>query len=354
MASLVKGIDGVFNTLPTKFIWEYENESSKYIAFDRTATRKLEQAFSINGAGGKLDVKMKSGKTYTCTFEKMKWKDPANTGYRSKERNLRRNPHITPLLTELINLEDTKEAYLKTKRKAIQTLFDTFKMEPDEDDDEGEEEQLDILGFCEALDIDCTKLEILIICYYCHATTFPVITKTEFVQGVGRMECDSIKNIKQKLPQLLRRVNFDTNGSKKQPSPFMTTLFKYLYLLFKTQCGEGTKKLPMVIMNVDEDDGEETVVFDLLLIMDLLYLNKWPLYTHYKIFLTQCMEKVRPDYSMQQIKSYSTDEWNMTLKFACQYPTSCDGYEDGAWPNVFDCFGELYWEQKGSGGETKE
>ena len=49
MASLLSGIDKVFNTLPTKFIWEYQNSNNTFEKFDRGATRKLEQAFKTNG-----------------------------------------------------------------------------------------------------------------------------------------------------------------------------------------------------------------------------------------------------------------------------------------------------------------
>ena len=351
MASLLSGIDKVFNTLPTKFIWEYQNSSNTtFEKFDRGATRKLEQAFKTNGTSGSLDVKMK-GKTYSCTFSSMEWKDPTKSGYYNKAKPIRRNAHVSTGLQELIHLEDTKEAYLKQKRNTIGLLFDEFK-------DEDEDDNLDIVRFSEALDIDLAQLEILLICYYCHAKLFPYITKDEFVQGLGRMECDSIQSIKTKLPALMSNLTYTTVtvDKKQQPSPFMTTLFKYLYLLFKTQVAENTKRLPMKIIHVDEDDGEETIAFDLLLIMDLLYEGKWSLYNEFKTFIQQCMAKDCPAYRMQQFTSYGEDEWNMTLKFACSYPSTCDAYESGAWPNLFDCFGELYWQQnKSSGtGETKQ
>ena len=63
-------------------------------------------------------------------------------------------------------------------------------------------------------------------------------------------------------------------------------------------------------------DGDLT--FSLLGILDLLFETRWPLYLEFKKFLNQCMLQPCPAYRVaNKMESYSTDEWNMTLIFAC-------------------------------------
>ena len=64
-------------------------------------------------------------------------------------------------------------------------MFETFK-------DEDDTNTLDLLFFAEACNIDVANLDLILISYYCHSEKFQTITKEEFVQGMGRMECDSV------------------------------------------------------------------------------------------------------------------------------------------------------------------
>ena len=329
MASLtLKGINLVFSTLPTKFIWKYQDKNSTYQKFDRSSTRKLENAYKTNGSSGSYEVKAK-GITYACNFSTMQWDDPNDRGYRKRARPITREPDVSPNLQMLIDTEDVKETYLKNNRKKIGTLFNQFK-----DQDVFEEEGrnvLDIVAFAEAMDIDLAQLDILILCYYCHAVEYPIITEDEFIEGLGRLECNNVSQLKNKITTKIGTINYNS-GDK--PSAFMTYLFKYLFLLFKSQCSTETKRLPLEI----EETG-----FQLLPIMDLLFQNKWNTYTHFKQFIELCMVNDCPAWRMTQLTSYGEDEWNMTLKFACSYPNGCSNYEDGAWPSMFDSFGEIYW-----------
>ena len=118
--------DKCFSLLPTKFIWKYQDSNSTNQKFDRTSTRKLESAFKKNGSDGSLDVKMK-GKTYSCSFTTMTWKEDAssssNRGYRNnRERHITRTPDINSQLQMLMDVEDDKETYLKTHRTTVSPL----------------------------------------------------------------------------------------------------------------------------------------------------------------------------------------------------------------------------------------
>ena len=152
-------------------------------------------------------------------------------------------------------------------------------------------------------------------------------------------------------------------------------------------------------------DGD--IAFSLLGILDLLFETRWPLYLKFKKFLNQCMLQPCPAYRVaNKMESYSTDEWNMTLIFACvccllvccwfvavglwweeikrnifffsrpwlcssssllsfpsspfwtcscSFPNDCSEYEESdiSWPSLFDSFGDLYWKQQCQGGESK-
>ena len=118
--------DKCFSLLPTKFIWKYQDSNSTNQKFDRTSTRKLESAFKKNGSDGSLDVKMK-GKTYSCSFTTMTWKEDAssssNRGYRNnRERPITRSADINSQLQMLMDVEDDKETYLKTHRTTVSPL----------------------------------------------------------------------------------------------------------------------------------------------------------------------------------------------------------------------------------------
>ena len=65
-------------------------------------------------------------------------------------------------------------------------MFETFK---DEDEDG---HPLDLCTFAEACNINVANLDLILISYYCHSEKLMTITKEEFVQGMGRMECDSV------------------------------------------------------------------------------------------------------------------------------------------------------------------
>jgi len=237
---------------------------------------------------------------------------------------------------------------LQTKTQ-IKTLFAKHSTTDDEENINGN--IVDLVSFSEALNMDLAKLDIMIVCYFCHAEHFPYITEDEFIQGLGRMKCDNYLSLKKKIQNVLKNISY-TN----QNQPFMISFFKWLFLYLKNQpnIAENTKRLPMMIKDEDDD-----IIFTVKTFFDLLFNDKWKLYSdHFSSFLELCCEKECTSFRMPLLKSIGEDEWNMLYKFACTYPNDCDHYEDGSWPSLFDSFGELYWNQvvvkkNGNNGETK-
>ena len=187
MASFsISKFEAVFSTLPTKFIWQYQDSNGSWITFDRSTTRKLDAAYKTSSSSGAVDIKIKKDQVMSCTFSDMQWEDPANkNSYRSRKRPIKRDPKISAGLQELIHLEDSKELFLKKKRRSVEAMFETFK-------DEDDTNTLELRNFAEACNIDVANLDLILISYYCHSEKFMTITKEEFVQGMGRMECDSV------------------------------------------------------------------------------------------------------------------------------------------------------------------
>ena len=69
MASLsVSKFEPVFSTLPTKFIWQYQDSNGSWITFDRSTTRKLDAAYKTSSSSGAVDIKIKKDQIMSCTF----------------------------------------------------------------------------------------------------------------------------------------------------------------------------------------------------------------------------------------------------------------------------------------------
>ena len=66
--SVTKGIPSVFSTLPTKFIWQYQDSNGSWITFDRSTTRKLDAAYKTSSSSGAVDIKIKKDQIMSCTF----------------------------------------------------------------------------------------------------------------------------------------------------------------------------------------------------------------------------------------------------------------------------------------------
>ena len=184
---------------------------------------------------------------------------------------------------------------------AIDSLFLNYKSRNSSDI-----EREGIQQFCDDLGIDPLDPVILVIAYHCKAEVMGVFKKSEFVEGLKSLGCDSILGLKNKIPEL-RQTLEDIQK------------FKGLYLF---------------IFGFSKEIGCRNLNIDVAIAMwRLLLENKFPLLEKWIEFLENRGKR----------HDISKDTWEMLLDFLeIMKNDGISGYDpNSAWPTLIDEFVEF-------------
>mmetsp|Transcript_6970 Transcript_6970/g.14617 ORF Transcript_6970/g.14617 Transcript_6970/m.14617 type:complete len:186 (-) Transcript_6970:205-762(-) len=167
-----------------------------------------------------------------------------------------------------------------------------------------------IAKLCEDLGVDPTDPITLVISRYMGAAVMGEYTKEEFFRGFQRLNCDSVKALKKKLPALRNELDDATK-------------FKDIY---EFSFGFSREK------------GQKSLLLDTAIGMwQLLFgIYKWPLCDQWCDFVAECHKK-----------AITKDTWVQLFEFAKQFGSDLSAYdENGAWPYLIDEFVEWHNEKK--------
>ncbi|KAJ1554899.1 hypothetical protein HK096_000353, partial [Nowakowskiella sp. JEL0078] len=190
-----------------------------------------------------------------------------------------------------VNKDKINEMYLKYKE---------FETEEDEDlvGIDG------VLQFCEDLEVDPQDVVVLVIAWYMSAPKIGEFTKAGFIDGLIKMDVDSIEKLREKLP----RLRSDLNDEKK---------FKEIYTFtFKFGLQENRKNLSI---------ESASSFWKLLLNGKFRYLDLW----------LQFLEEEGAG------KAVTKDTWNLMPTFVkdCDSDPNFESHdENSAWPVLIDAF----------------
>ena len=180
-------------------------------------------------------------------------------------------------------------------------------------DNTHDEDIIDASGIeklCADIGIDPVDPVILVVSMKMNAKAMGVFTKAEFFAGMKRMECDTIPQLKLKLPFLRKDL--------ANPEVFKQ-VFEYSFDFAKD---ETHKSLPL-----------ETACG----MFHVLLADRWPLCADWLEFLQK-----------EHNKPVTRDTWTQTLEFSKQIKSGdMKGYDPaGAWPYLLDEFVEHVLEKK--------
>ncbi|KAG2219199.1 hypothetical protein INT45_013065 [Circinella minor] len=188
--------------------------------------------------------------------------------------------------------------------RAVERLYTTYQ-DPDN------KEMIMIEGtmqLCQDLGIEPTQLEFLLVSYHLGSERMGEFGHKEFVQGMIRLQCDSISRLKQALPSLVTALN--------DPESFRR-VYSYAFLLGR-QTGQKSLSLDAAVE-----------LWRLLLANQVEFLENWI------TFLEQ-----------KHGKAISRDTWNLFYDFATQPNIDFNVHDsEGAWPILIDEFVEYMKEQ---------
>ncbi|DAZ98281.1 TPA: hypothetical protein N0F65_008966 [Lagenidium giganteum] len=180
---------------------------------------------------------------------------------------------------------------------SINELFNRFEdpESPDHITEDG------MLAFCDALGIDAQDPVMLVLSWLMDAETMCVYTREEFQKGLEALECQTIDDLKRKLPLLRKKLQSDDQ-------------FQLIYsYTFSFARDASQKSLPRDIA---------------LGLWELLLPGRFELLNHWLRF-------VKTSYR----NSISKDIWMQVLGFAKHIKADMSNFdENGAWPVLIDDF----------------
>lgn len=195
---------------------------------------------------------------------------------------------------------DSKQAVSETKLNA---LFDQYK-------DQNEDSILadGIERLCDDLQVNPDEFRVLVLAWKLNAEQMCRFTRVEFVHGCKNMRVDSLKSIQQRLPELVKEIESNTE------------LFKDLYR-FTFRFG------------LDVVTGQRILPADMAICLWRLvfYVREPPILQKWLHFLEK----------HPHVRGIPRDTWNMFLNFAEAVGDDLSSYDDTeAWPSLFDDFVE--------------
>ncbi|KAL1498017.1 hypothetical protein ABEB36_008880 [Hypothenemus hampei] len=198
----------------------------------------------------------------------------------------------------VMGISESKPSDLK-----VNALFDHYK---DEYEDTILADGID--QFCKDLNIPPEDLKILVLAWKLNAEQMCRFTRSEFVNGLKSIKCDSIKAIQTRLPELVQEV--------EQNEQLFKDLYRFAFKFgLDVQTGQRILPTSMAV-------GLWKLVFT---IREPPILNRWLhfLETH------------------PMIRGIPKDTWNMFLNLSEHVGNDLSCYDDNeAWPSLFDDFVE--------------
>ncbi|CAG9773730.1 unnamed protein product [Ceutorhynchus assimilis] len=193
---------------------------------------------------------------------------------------------------------DSKPSDLK-----LNILFDHYK---DENDECILAEGID--QFCKDLNIPPDDFKILILAWKLNAAQMCRFTRSEFVNGLKSIKCDSVKAIQNRLPELVQEL--------EQNDELYKDLYRFAFK-FGLDVQSGQRILPTSMA---------TILWKLV-----FTVREPPILKRWLNFL-----ETHP-----MIRGVPKDTWNMFLNFADHVGNDLSCYDDNeAWPSLFDDFVE--------------
>jgi len=164
-----------------------------------------------------------------------------------------------------------------------------------------------IQRFCKDIGVDPDDIALLVFAWQLGAKTLGEFSKTEFVEGLTHIKCDTIEKLKDRMPAL--RAEIAEDGA-----------FKEFYLFIFDYSKEGNAN------NLAYDAAVE--LWKLLLKDKFKHMSLWFTY----------LEDLHTN---KNLKGVGRDTWNLLLAFAHTINSDFSNYdEDGAWPIIIDEFVE--------------
>lgn len=187
-----------------------------------------------------------------------------------------------------------------TKSDLIESLFAKYK---NSDSDCIEREG--IQSFCDDLRIDPLDPVILVFAYHCKAETMGIFKKSEFINGLKALNCDTIEKLQSKISEL--RQNYTDPKFFKQ-------VYVYIFL-FSREVGCRSLNLDVAVS-----------------LWRLLLSEKFPMVNRWIEFLEGRAKK----------HDISKDTWDMLLDFMeITHKSGIEAYDPyGSWPTLIDEFVE--------------
>lgn len=152
------------------------------------------------------------------------------------------------------------------------------------------------------------EFKVLILAWKLGAEQMCRFTRTEFISGLKLMRVDSIKNIQNRLPELVNEV-------EQNPEQFKS-LYRFTFK-FGLDSAAGQRILPTDMA---------------ILLWKLVFtVREPPILARWLCFLE----------THQMIRGIPRDTWNMFLNFSEAVGDDLSSYDDTeAWPSLFDDFVE--------------
>ena len=185
-----------------------------------------------------------------------------------------------------------------TNQSQIESLFQKYKSPTSEDI-----EREGIQDFCNDLGIDPLDPVILVIAFHLKAEVMGIFKKTEFMQGLKDLDCDSLQKLQQKVPQLRASLN--------EPRHFRL-IYNYIF-------------------NFTRETGCRNLNIDVAIAMWRLLLGeKFPFVEKWIEFLENRGKR----------HDISKDTWEMLLDFLeIMQKEGLQGYDpNSSWPILIDEF----------------
>jgi len=197
----------------------------------------------------------------------------------------------------------------------IEAVFQQFK------DKECAEDVIGLDGLMEmyealgpVLDGSGTDLMTLVLNFQFRSKSAEKITHQEFVNGMIRMGCESLEELKEKLPKARGELASDA------------TAFKEFYMF----CFDYSK---------EQEQHKYLALEHAIMVWELLLEGKYPALDKWVTFLNE-----------EHGKPVQRDAWQLFFDFTVQVKPDCSNYDDceagGAWPCLIDDYVDWLKEKK--------